>query len=70
MISMMLRLVFPPWRGVTLQVYLRVSVPEPEVEAVLEFTNLESIFQNRSSAHLVFEEPELGKVELGEPMVD
>ncbi|GJT88920.1 hypothetical protein Tco_1070637 [Tanacetum coccineum] len=46
------------------------SVPEPEVEAVLEFTNLESIFENHPSTHLVFAEPELGKVELGEPGVD
>nr|GFC18588.1 hypothetical protein [Tanacetum cinerariifolium] len=47
-------------------------VPELEVEALLEFTNLA---ENPPSKHLVFEEPELdkqelGKLEVGKPGVD
>ncbi|GKF94195.1 hypothetical protein Tco_0283895, partial [Tanacetum coccineum] len=38
--------------------------PEPEVEAVLVFMNLVSIFESHPSTHLVFEELELGKPEL------
>ncbi|GKF18208.1 hypothetical protein Tco_0063126 [Tanacetum coccineum] len=44
--------------------------PEPEVEAALEFTNMVSIFESLPLIHLVFEEPELGKLELGKPEVD
>ncbi|GKF83828.1 hypothetical protein Tco_0248726, partial [Tanacetum coccineum] len=41
--------------------------PEPEVEAVLAFMNLVSIFESHPLSHLVFEETELGKPELGKP---
>ncbi|GKB87771.1 hypothetical protein Tco_0960043 [Tanacetum coccineum] len=36
--------------------------PEPEVEAELAFMNLVSIFESHPLTHLVFEEPELGKL--------
>ncbi|GJS24754.1 hypothetical protein Tco_0453386 [Tanacetum coccineum] len=63
--------------GNTLQIFLRVSngitreCPELKVEevfGVLGFTNW--CFESHPSTHLVFAEPELGKVELGEPGVD
>ncbi|GKD81722.1 hypothetical protein Tco_1348561 [Tanacetum coccineum] len=36
--------------------------PEPEVEAVLEFTKLVNNFESPPLTHLVFEEPKLGKL--------
>nr|GFB87087.1 hypothetical protein [Tanacetum cinerariifolium] len=49
-----------------LAIVLLGRVPEFEVEALLEFTNLViKSLKNPLLKHLVFEEPELGRQELG-----
>ncbi|GKD32107.1 hypothetical protein Tco_1242885 [Tanacetum coccineum] len=45
-------------------------VPEPEVEAVLEVTNLESMLGNLPSIHLETEELELDRRELDKQEVE